>query len=103
MGLRKKRILERGSEQLLIDASEWADILLLALTWAWKPDSPAYNFLATNYEVTSQNARALADAIERIWGALSKDPFNVHLNPAVDVSLLMNVGAFCLRGSFVVR
>jgi hypothetical protein len=103
MARRRNRLLERGSEQLSIDASVWAEILLLASRWAWKPTSPSYFLLAPNYEVTAEDARSLANAIERIWAAASEDPFNINLTPPVDLGLLLTVGAFCLRGSFVVR
>jgi hypothetical protein len=71
--------------------------------WGWKPSRPSFFFLGDNFEVTEEEARSLASTIERIWDAAGKDPFDLKLKPKVDLSLLMTVGAFCLKGAFVVR
>jgi hypothetical protein len=95
-----QKVLERGEEHLTIDAETWANVLLVASKWGWRPSRPTYFFLASDFQVNNEEARALASTIERIWEAVSKDPFNLHLS--VELSTLMNVGAFCLRGAFVV-
>ena len=99
---RQKKVLERGRDSLSIDAPVWADMLLLALNWGWKPSRPTFYFLGT-IDVTEDEARSLASTIERIWDAAGKDPFGLKLKPHCDLGLLLKVGAFCLHGAFNVR
>jgi len=95
-----QKVLERGEEHLTIDVETWANVLLVASNWGWRASRPTYFFLASDFQVADEEARALASTIERIWEAASKDPFNLSLS--VELSTLMNVGAFCLKGAFVV-
>lgn len=95
--------LERGQETLQLKSQVWTDIVLVASKWGWKPSCPTYFFLATDFEVSAEEANSLADTIRRIWDALSADPSGFKLQPVVNISVLMNVGAFCLKGGFVLR
>jgi len=95
-----QKVLERGEEHLTIDAETWANVLLVASKWGWRASRPTYFFLASDFQVHDEEARTLASTIERIWEAASKDPFNLRVS--VDLSTLMDVGAFCLKGAFVV-
>ncbi|MCZ6733453.1 MAG: hypothetical protein O7B27_13070, partial [Gammaproteobacteria bacterium] len=98
-----KKSLQRGEDCLSVDATVWANTLLLASNWGWKPDRPTYSFMAKYFEVTDKEATALAQTIDRIWSSAGDDPYALKLNPKVDLSLLMEIGAFCLEGAFVVR
>ena len=95
-----QKILKRSEESLAIDAETWAKILFVASKWGWQPSRPTYFFLASDFEVNDEEARSLASTIERIWDAASKDPFNLDLS--VNLSRLMDVGSFCLQGSFMI-
>jgi len=98
-----KRTLQRSTERLSVSAPVWANALLLASKWGWKPGRPTYFFLAPDFEVAETEALALAQVIERIWVAVSSDPFAVKLDPPMDLSLLMTIGSFSLGGAFIVR
>ena len=98
-----KKTLQRQENRLTVTAPVWANTLLLATKWGWKPKRPSFHFLAQNFEVSESEAIALAQTIERIWDSASADPFGVKLDPPVDLALLMSIGSFCLGGAFIVR
>jgi len=88
----------RGEEQLTLEASVWAEILLLASKSGWHPNRPTYYFLARNFEVQADEAASLASVIQHIWDTMSEDD---NFNPKVAIDKLMSVGAFCLKGPFI--
>ena len=95
--------LRRGESSLSLSAPSWSNVLLLASKCGWQPERPSYFFIASGFDVRDSEAYALAQTIEDIWTALSKDPFSDKLDPAVNVAQLLEVGAFCLGGGFTVE
>lgn len=96
----RRVLLERGQETLVLEAPVWAEILLIASKWGWQPTQPTFHFLGSNVEVQPDDARSLAAIVERIWTAMSDDP-DLHIDAPIDK--LLEVGAFCLKGPFVLR
>jgi hypothetical protein len=92
--------LERGQDMLVLKASVWAEVLLAASKWGWKPTRPTFYFLASNFEVQHEEAMSLAASVERIWAAMSENP---ELRIGAPIDKLLDVGAFCLKGPFVIR
>jgi hypothetical protein len=95
-----KVLLERGQDRLALDAPVWAEVLLVASKWGWQPSRPTFYFLGSDVEVQPEEAKSLAGAVERIWNAMSENP---DLRIGAPIDKLLSVGAFCLKGPFVIR
>ena len=96
------KILERKDDCLEIDHEAWADVLLLASNWGWKPAQPTYFFLGTDVHVSEVDAHSLATAIDRVLAKALHDPINFYPVRA-DMGAVASVGEFCHSGAFTVR
>ena len=103
MAPRPKRLLVRGEDSLSVAAPVWSNTIVLATRWGWQPERGAMHFLAPNFAVTERDAISLANTIGKIWQALSDDPFGITLDPPIKIERVMDIGAFCLGGAFIVR
>lgn len=101
MGRQSHRVLERGSERLTLGADVWASFLLLASKRGWRPERPTYFFLGDDCLVQDQEAAALAAIVEGVWDEAQGAP--LKLERPVALPTLLDIGAFCLKGGFVVR
>ena len=91
--------LKRDGEAMEIATRRWADALALALRFGWNPPGPSTAYLASGFKVSDADARALADAFDRIFDSALKDP--LHFYPVrVDMGELSLVNYFIREGAF---
>lgn len=95
-------ILSRESEYFRIAEPEWADALLLALRFKWKPIGNSNSFLAKGFLVTTTNAIALSEAFDHVFELALKDPLFVF-TLRVDMGKLYLLNEFLKGGAFEIR
>lgn len=93
------RVFTGPGGRLEIHSERWAEILLLAQRWGWKPTQLSMFYLATNVDVPDADARSLARVGQKILDAALTNPLAVY-PVRVDMGVLSEVTEFCSAGGF---
>jgi hypothetical protein len=93
------RVFCGAAERYEIHAEEWAEIILLAGDWGWKPEKLKTFYLATNVEVSQADAFSLAETGQKILDSALADPLSVY-PIRVNMAKLYEVTEFCRLGGF---
>lgn len=95
------RVLKRGADTFRISALMWAEVLALALRFEWNPHGPSTAYLATDFHVSADNAKALSNAFDRIFETALENPMQFY-PVRVDMGELYLLKEFLEKGSFEV-
>ncbi len=78
MATKGKLILSRGSEKFETTAKLWAEALLKAGDFGWKPEKPQLNYYASGAVISNDDASAIYDSLQKLFDAALKDPMSVY-------------------------
>jgi hypothetical protein len=100
--------LRRGSEEYKIQAELWANAILFASDYGWKPSCPAYFFLGSGIDVSEEDAAGLV----RAWDQLIDNTASYMIRRNIikeagktkmitmELGVLADLRNFCFGGPF---
>jgi len=97
----KMRLLRRGADAFRIAAPVWADALALALRFGWNPPGPATFYVAAGYRVSNENAKAIAEALDRAFEMALEKPVQFYPVRA-DMGVMYLLNEYLRGGEFAV-
>jgi hypothetical protein len=92
-------MLERGKDFIEIEPEMWAEILLYLSKRGWQPSTPSYWFLATDLNVSKDDAKGLAMAGQGVLDEALRDPLKIYPTP-FDIGKLAKIVYFIEEGAF---
>ena len=92
-------VMERGSDTLLVDKKLWAEALLLAENYGWKPKKLRIAYLASQVEVSDEEASEIVLGLDRLFNKALQDPLQVYPLRA-DMGQLAELREFIRDGAF---
>ena len=87
---------EQGSEYQA-DRGFWARALVLAHDYGWRPELLRMSYLAPNTVISTEDARNLRSALDRLFERALRDPGSVFPIP-IDIGELDRLRQFIARG-----
>ncbi|MCX6259205.1 MAG: hypothetical protein NTW49_15090 [Bacteroidia bacterium] len=70
--------LKRGNDGLIIDCKLWADALVLAEDYGWKPPILRMNYLRNDFELSDDESKGIAGALNKLFDRAIKEPLKVY-------------------------
>jgi hypothetical protein len=95
-------VLRRGQETHIIDREIWAETLLLAERYGWKPPQLRMKYLRTDFTVSAEESDGISRALQSLFDMALRDPLKVYpIRP--DMGRLYEVKDFVENGAFDVH
>ena len=73
-----ERILESPGGQLALPKEEWANLIVLAEDWGWKPEQRRLSYLASGTCISASDALNMSSSLETVLKAALDDPRSVY-------------------------
>ena len=91
--------LERLDGRLELPSEEWANLIVVAEDWGWKPEQRRMWYLAPGTNVSAPDAAGFASALKKLLEAALTEPLSVY-PIRVSMEFVYQAEEFCRRGSF---
>ena len=94
--------LASSQDEVKINLNLWAETLVLAENYGWKPTNRRTSYLADNTCVSRDEAHAIADGLENLFEEALRNPLAV-LPVRVDMDDLYEIKEFLTSDGCVIR
>lgn len=94
--------MERADQYIELAPDEWANLVVLAEDYGWKPELKRVAYLAPDTQVSAIDAQRFVHALQDLIDAALADPFSVYPIRA-RMDLVVEAEEFCSEGAFALR
>ena len=94
--------LKRKNEEITMNTKLWAEILGVIEEYRWKPAGMRISYLASNKQVSENDAKSMSDAALKCYDAFIAGQLHQRYSGRININEVIKIADFTRRGCFLI-